>query len=647
MAFSSSVVALNLRGWNFLRTMFALSLLSGSALAQRAPHLAYVYPAGGRLGGSFVSVVGGQALGSSSNAFFTGDGIEATVLEINRPMNQKDFTDLRDRFRELQEKFQANRRGDAATNTWSASDAAELDQLRFKLLKNPPNRAANPAMVDTVTLRICVATNAQPGEHELRLAGRNGLSNPLKFFIGTLPEVSKPVARATNPDLERFLARIAGRPPALGTPKYETRVSLPTVINGQIMPGAVDRYRFSARRGQQLVCSVAARQLIPYLADAVPGWFEAVLSLYDSQGKEILTEERYRFRPDPVVHFEVPHDGEYTLEIHYSIFRGREDFVYRLTAGEEPFVTAIFPLGAQAGQKTEVALSGWNLTGKTLSIDETQSEAGVTNLTGCFLNCVPFAIDDLPPCPEQKPNNSPATAQLVELPVVVDGRISTPGQHALFKFEGHAGQVVVAEVQARRLDSPLDSFLRLTDASGRQLAFNDDFEDKGSGLNTHHADSYLMTSLPADATYLLHLSDARGQGGPEFGYRLRLSEPRPDFALRIVPSSLTVRPGRSVPLTVFALRRDGFTNAINLVLEGAPAGFTLGGARIAAGLDKAQLTLRAPSQPFDKPVSITIAGQASIGKKSVRHRAVPCEDMMQAFAYRHLVPAEQLAVLVQ
>jgi hypothetical protein len=631
----------------FLRIIIWLQLLAGSVLAQRAPHLSYVYPAGGQVGASFQAVVGGQTLVTISNAFFTGEGIEATVVEINRPMNQKDFNALRDRFRELQEKFQSTWRGNAGTNAWTAADSAERDQLRAKLLKNPPNRTANPAMVDTVTLRICLATNAEPGEHELRLAGQNGLSNPLKFFVGTLPEMSKLAARSMSPELERFLARIGGHTPAAGTPKYEARLSLPAIVNGQIMPGGVDRYRFSASRGQQLVFTVGARQLIPYLADAVPGWFEAVLSLYDSQGKELLTEQRFRFRPDPVVHFEVPSDGEYTLEIHDSIFRGREDFVYRLTAGEEPFVTAIFPLGGQPGEKTTVDLAGWNLAEKTIQFDGTDRDPGLTTLPGRFINTVPFAIDEFPACRERKPNNSAETAQALAMPVIVDGRISAPGQRAVFKFQGRTGEPIVAEVLARRLDSPLDSLLRLTDVSGRQLAINDDFEDKGSGLNTHHADSYLMTSLPAEGTYFLHLSDTQGRGGPDFAYRLRLSEPRPDFALRIVPSSLTVRAGRSVPLTVFALRRDGFTNAINLVLEGAPDGFALGNARIPAGVDKTQLILKAPPQAIERPVALTIAGRASIAGKSVQHIAVPCEDMMQAFAYHHWVPSQQLAVLVR
>jgi hypothetical protein len=630
---------------NIFRFIAVSLFLGGVAFAQQGPHLAYVYPAGGKIGSTFQITVGGQFLLTVSNAFITGPGITATVLDHNRPMNQKDFNDLRDRLKVLQEKFQANRRGNPGTNgVWTGADATEREQIREKILKNPPNRAANPAMIDTVIVKISIATNAAPGEREIRLATPNALSNPLRFLAGMLPEISKPAAKPSNPDLDKFLEKLGGPPAPAGTPKYEVRISLPAMVNGQIMPGGVDRYKFFARKGGQMVIVASARALMPYLADAVPGWFEAVLTVYDAQGKELASDERFHFKPDPVIHFEVPRDGEYTVEIHDSIFRGREDFVYRLAIGELPFVTGIFPLGGRLGEKSSVALTGWNLPEKSLVLHNTG--AGIASLTGNFFNAVPFAVDDLPECFEREPNHSVETAQTVTLPVIINGRVGKPGEDDVFTFTGHAGQPVVAEVFARRLDSPLDSFLRLTDADGKQLAFNDDFEDKGSGLDTFHADSYLTATLPADGTYFIHLTDTQGQGGPEFAYRLRITEPQPDFALRVVPSSLALRAGMSAQLTVFALRRDGFTNAVDLKLKDSPAGFSLSGARIADGQDKAQFTLRAPPEPSEKPVNIVIEGHARIGGKEVTHEAVPAEDMMQAFIYRHLVPAEELVVTV-
>jgi len=66
--------------------------------------------------------------------------------------------------------------------------ARERDEVRAKILRNPPNRTANPAMIDTVTLRVSIAADAEPGEREIRLAGPNALSNPMRFCVGALPE---------------------------------------------------------------------------------------------------------------------------------------------------------------------------------------------------------------------------------------------------------------------------------------------------------------------------------------------------------------------------------------------------------------------------------------------------------------------------
>jgi len=81
-------------------------------------------------------------------------------------------------------------------------------------------------------------------------------------------------------------------------------------------------------------------------------------------------------------------------------------------------------------------------------------------------------------------------------------------------------------------------------------------------------------------------------------------------------------------------------------LKNAPAGFSLSGAKIAAGQDKAQFTLKAPAQPAEKPVALTIEGRAQIDGKTISRTAAPAEDMMQAFIYRHLVPSKELAVMV-
>jgi hypothetical protein len=612
-----------------------------------SPHLAYVYPAGGRQGTTFQVTVGGQYLVAVSNAAVSGTGIQAAVVEYNRPMNGKEFNDLRDELKNLQIKLRDTRGYSNGTNVWTAADQARLAELRAKILKNPPNRQGSPALVETVLLRITIATNAAPGGHEIRLRTPNALSNPLNFYVGQLREYSKPPAKSADPDLSRFLERLGGTP-VTNTPRSNIPITLPATVNGQIMPGGVDRYWFAALAGQQLVINIGARTLIPYLADAVPGWFEATATICDAKGHELAYDDRFRFRPDPLMHFSVPKSGDYCVEIHDSIYRGREDFIYRMTIGELPYVTDIFPLGGPAGAKTTIELTGWNLPKTELTLDNTGKEPGIYPISaaGKSFNTVPFAVDTLPECAQQEINNTTETAQAVTLPVIVNGRIESPGDCGVFRFEGRAGEQIVAEVMARRLDSPLDSTLELTDATGKRLAFNDDFDDQGEGLETHHADSYLTATLPAAGTYFIRIADAQQQGGSDFAYRLRLSEPRPDFALRVTPASLNVRAGLSVPVTVFALRKDGFTNAIELQLKDAPPGFSLSGARIAANQDKAQFTLKAPPLAGKEPILLAVEGRATLAGQELVHTAIPADDMMQAFAYWHLVPAQALEVAV-
>ncbi len=627
---------------HFILTLAGVLAVATALRGQQAftPHVGYVFPAGGRQGASFQVKVGGQYLGNVSNAFVSGDGIQAEVVDYVRPLTGQQLNQLREELKKFQEKRAAAQNRPALT----AADKMKIAEIRTRIAQSQ-KRMVNPVISEIVTLKIAIASNAVPGERELRLGSPLALSQPLVFCVGQLPEFNKP-APIVDAEEQPLRPRNDNVPKA--TPAVESSITLPCVANGQILPGGVDRYRFQAREGQRLVIAATARELMPYLADAVPGWFQAALSLYDSKGHELAYADHYRFHPDPVLFYEVTKDGQYVVQIRDSIYRGREDFVYRITIGEVPFVTDLFPLGGPAGARTTVKVSGWNLPEAALTQDVTDFAPGIYPLTvradKYVSNHRPFAVDTLPECFSGKANHSQATAQPLTLPIIVNGRIDKPGQWDVFKFEGSAGDEIVAEVIARRLDSPLDSVLKLTDAAGKQLAFNDDYEDKGAGLQTQYADSYLRVTLPAAGAYYLYLGDAQHQGGPEFAYRLRLGPPRPDFALRVVPSSLTVRGGMSVPFTVYALRRDGFSNEIRLALKDAPAGFTLSGSKVPANQDQVRLTLMAPTASSEKSFNLAVEGRALIQDQQVVHPAVPAQDMMQAFAYRHLVPSKELEV---
>lgn len=684
---------------SILAAAAVLSLALAARGQQRDPRLGYVVPAGGKQGTTFRVTIGGRFLEGASGVIVSGEGVEATVIEHNKPMPGTQFQLLRDELKELMAKKLAvtgpassawkkkqgnkgkkaksakpasskkttppakapaavkaavsptappNSTAKAPTGakpatrpTWSDADEKKLTEVRYKL-RNSPNRQIAPALIETVFVEVKVAPDAPAGKRELRMVTKLGITNPMVFFVGQLPEFNETSPVSTG-QMTSFRA-------AKAPVDTDTEITLPAVVNGQIMPGDVDRFKFKARKGQRLVVSAAARELIPYLADAVPGWFQATLSLRDSKGNELAFADRFRFHQDPVLYYEIQKDDEYVVEICDSIYRGREDFIYRLSLGELPFVTSIFPLGGRAGDRTAIELTGWNLPAAGIVSNDRNRVPGVYPVSVGFRprvsNCLPFAVDDLPECLDKPGNDRQQTAQKVKLPIIVNGRIDSPGDRDVFSFHGVAGSEFVAEVVARRLDSPLDSMLRLTDSAGRQLACNDDTEDRGAGLETHHADSFIRASLPADGTYYVHLCDTQKKGGREYAYRLRMSEPRPDFELRVLPSSINMRPGSCVPVTVCAIRRDGFDGEIKLAMKSADSVFKLGGASIPAGHDTVRMTMMAPQAALKQPVNVAMEGKAKINGRTVVRQAVPAEDMMQAFLWRQLVPAENMTVNV-
>ena len=247
---------------------------------------------------------------------------------------------------------------------------------------------------------------------------------------------------------------------------------------------------------------------------------------------------------------------------------------------------------------------------------------------------------------ESEPNNTSKNAQRLTLPVIVNGTISTPKDQDVFQFDGKAGQAIVAEVKARRLDSPLDSMLKFTDPKGAILALNDDQEDLGSGMNTHHADSYLSVKLPADGRYTLALGDAQHKGGEAYAYRLRVSAPQPDFELRAVPSRAVMRAKDSAGISIYAIRKDGFTGPIRFQIKDPASGFTVSGGPLTGTQTLARVTIKTSLAETEDPVPIVIQGVTTNAGVAIVRDAVAAEDRMQAFLWRHLVPAQELSALV-
>lgn len=95
-------------------------------------------------------------------------------------------------------------------------------------------------------------------------------------------------------------------------------------------------------------------------------------------------------------------------------------------------------------------------------------------------------------------------------------------------------------------------------------------DDGGPGFGR---DSALYFNPPADGEYQVRVTDARGMGGPNFGYRLTVRPPRPSFNVKFSPTNPVVSKGGAVAISVVAERIDGYDGPIHVQFADLPAGF--------------------------------------------------------------------------
>lgn len=132
-----------------------------------------------------------------------------------------------------------------------------------------------------------------------------------------------------------------------------------------------------------------------------------------------------------------------------------------------------------------------------------------------------IVVGDEPEIREVEPNDAPASAQRVTLPVTINGRIQTAEDVDQYRFTARAGEEITSSVLAARLEDRIhdlqehiDPLLVLRDSAGRELARADD---------TYGADPLLIHRFDRDGEYVLEIRDVRYQGNPNWVYRLTLT----------------------------------------------------------------------------------------------------------------------------
>lgn len=390
------------------------------------PSVAYISPHGVKRGSTAVFTVDGRNIAGVQWVLFDTPGLTAKVLEV----------------KDVPEEAKVMRPG--------VDTGAAVPEGAKQLAK----------------LELTVASDVELGPHWFRLQTPLGTSNMAVFEVDSLPQV---------PEVEPN-----------DSPDQSQRVELPATLVGALSSaGDVDTFQFQGQAGE----TVAFQPIAASLGSPL----QSVLELRNSEGAVLASAGKFSRNPDPVLIAQVPADGKYTVTISDLEKKGGWNYFYRLKAGALPYITGVFPLGVHGGQATDVKVKGVNLedirmvriypprgsseTWRTvpLRIQTPHAES---------LNEMRLAVDDLPAVVEAEPNDAPAQAQRITIPVAINGHIgsavakSTPGSglgtdkpadEDYFRFAARKGQNLNIEVEAARLGSPLDSVVEVLDGDGREI----------------------------------------------------------------------------------------------------------------------------------------------------------------------------------
>ena len=412
---------------------------------------------------------------------------------------------------------------------------------------------------DAGTFSVNVAPGVKPGPHLIRAFNDDGASAPVAIAITGSPQTQE---KEPNDDYRA--------PQDLELPE--------ATCNGRMdKSDDVDSFGVTLKKGQTLVTWIEAYVLA--------AGYDAMLRVVDAGGNT-LAFNHDSTTIDPFLVFKAPQDGRYivqTMGQKYPAssdirFAGGDDCVYRLHVSTSPVVRNTWPLAVPRGQKSQVALEGWNLTTKQAEINDTAPPP------------CPVTFSDIPELTET------AEPQTLAIPSAVSARIEPAGDDDRFAFAAVKGDVLELSVTGPDMGSTLDGWLKVFDKDGKELASSD---DAGGS-----SDPRLVWTAPGDGTFTAAVGEVTQRGGNDFFYRLAITKPEPSVSATIAVHSAKVEAGKSVELKVVASFAHGFQRKLKLAAKDLPAGVTASepdvsekGGEVAITLTAAPAAARA-AQPF-------------------------------------------------
>jgi len=368
-----------------------------------------------------------------------------------------------------------------------------------------------------VKAKITIPNDAPAGLHEIRALTGQGVTTPDYFYVSQYAQI--PEKEANNNALTAAMP-----------------VTLPVTVAGIVQGGNdQDTFSFTAKGGQTLVFDVEGfKRFAPGQSDQ-DGivYLDSFIVLRDASGRELAYDDDSS-RVDAFLAYKFPQDGTYYVTLRDSQYRGRGDFHYRLTIGNRPTITAIFPPGGQAGSTVTATVYGFNLDSngatqarRAIKMPSTAraDEFRITTSDG-ISNGVPIIAGQYPDQAETEPNDQPTSATTVIVPVTISGKFDRLDDVDGYRFQGQAGQQMIVQVQAGQIGSPVDPFITVMTRSGKVVATDD---DGGGGV-----DCMRIFTVPSSEEYAVLVRNQTRTGfGPQYFYRATIRALQPRFSAQL------------------------------------------------------------------------------------------------------------------
>ena len=445
---------------------------------------------------------------------------------------------------------------------------------------------------------LTVASDAAPGRREVRFADEREASNVRVISIGQVPEVNE-----VEPN---------------NTPDKVTLQPLPICFNGRLSEGSDrDGFKVRLRKGQVVLIEVEGLRV---LANIYESWLKGFLEVTDANGRPLATnqgtvDDYYRW--DPVLRFDPPADGEYTIWFRDLNWRSDTKGVYRVTIGELPHAFATFPIGAQRGARITPEPVGATAAGMlavfgpvnpdaTLGISDVMFTAG-----GFESNHRPFLWTKEPSLDVTSGGLTRETAIPVQFPVALDGWFE-PGKPRWVSFDVKDKGWQHINGYAWRLGVPTDLELKVYDAAGNLVQEADD----GRGTNGGQAggrDPFIAREF-TPGKWFVRIRDVDDHGGKGYPFRVLMGAGHAILRGTFAPDAAGIPlSGGDIAVTVKCERVDLARGDIQVELIDAPPGIKVVNGTIATGKTEAAITIK------------VAAGALPVGLYRIRIRA-RCEN---------------------